>query len=314
ASQGGGYFQHVVGTACVAAGVGCDFFQDIAGCLQLHRAQPAFFVAQGTLQQFDNLVFGERLEHVHPAAGEQRGDDFEGGILRGGADQPDVALLHVGQESILLGLVKAMDLVYEDDRARAVLPGALGVGHDLLDFLDAGEHGGEFDKLSLGKARDDLRQRGFAGAGRPPEDEGANIVALNLRAQRLAGADKMLLPDEFIERARTHAVSQRAGAIAGVLAARDGWEQTHTKSLNHNSGVHSVFDFSVSLCLGGDKPHCFCLITSYNTILAATPTLSDSTSGTCGMATTSFISLMRSRGNPEPSLPTKIASGPAILA
>ncbi len=79
-------------------------------------------------------------------------------------------------------------------------------------------------------------------------------------------------------------------------------------------GRANVFDFSVSLCLGGDKPHCFCLITSYNTILAATPTLSDSTSGTCGMATTSFISLMRSRGNPEPSLPTKIASGPAILA
>ena len=176
------------------------------------------------MQQLDNLFFRQRLEHVHAAAGEQRGNDFERRILRGGADQADVALLHVRQECILLGLVEAMDLVDEDDRARAVLLGALGVGHHLLDFLDAGEHGGELDELGLGHARDDLRQRGLAGAGRPPEDERADVVALDLGAQRLARADQVLLADVFIERARTHAVGERAGAVAGVVAARNGWK------------------------------------------------------------------------------------------
>ena len=133
----------------------------------------------------------------------------------------------MGQEGVLLGFVEAMDFVDEDNGPRAVLLGALGVGHDLLDFLDAGEHGGELDELGLGHAGDDLRQRGFAGAGRSPEDERTDVVALDLRAQRLAGADQVLLSDEFVERARTHAVGERAGAVAGVVAARDGLEEAH---------------------------------------------------------------------------------------
>ncbi len=49
----------------------------------------------------------------------------------------------------------------------------------------------------------------FAGAGRPPEDERADIVALDLGAQRLAGTNQMLLPDVFVEGARTHAIGKR---------------------------------------------------------------------------------------------------------
>ncbi len=236
-----------------------------------------------------------------------------------------------------------MDLVDEDDRARAVLPGALRVRHDLLDFLDAGEHGGELNELGLGHVGDDLRQRSLAGAGRSPENEGSDVVALNLRPQRLARTDQVLLADKFIQRARTHAVGEWASAVAGVITARDGWEKTHAKSLHHRGDVQrergqttrsedamhnglidrhisplarSGFPSSifVSLCLCGDKPHFLCLATSYNTILAATPAFSDSTCAACGMATTSSISLMRSRGNPAPSLPIKIASGPASFA
>ena len=73
------------------------------------------------MQQRDDLRLGERLEDVDAAAREQRGDEFEGRILGGGADQADVAALDVGQEGVLLRLVEAMDLVDEDDGARAVL-------------------------------------------------------------------------------------------------------------------------------------------------------------------------------------------------
>jgi hypothetical protein len=45
----------------------------------------------------------------------------------------------------------------------------------------------------------------------------------------------MLLPDEFIERARSHAVSQRARALGGGIVVRDGREKIHefTRSFHH---------------------------------------------------------------------------------
>ena len=106
---------------------------------------------------------------------------------------------------------------------------AFGLGHDLLDLLDAGHDGGELDEVGLGDARDDLGERGFAGAGRSPEDHRAGVVVVDLRAQRLAGPEQMLLADELIERARPHAIGQRPGAVARTVAARDGLEQTHVR-------------------------------------------------------------------------------------
>ena len=64
--------------------------------------------------------------------------------------------------------------------------------------------------------------------GGPPEDHRTGVVALDLHAQRLAGADQVFLADEFFQGARTHAVGQRTRARADVLRARDGLEQAHT--------------------------------------------------------------------------------------
>ena len=100
--------------------------------------KPALFVCERALQQRDDLLLSQRLQHIHAAARKQRGNNFERRILRGRADQPDVALLHVRKKRILLGFVEAMNLVDENDGARAVLPRALRVGHHLLDFLDPG--------------------------------------------------------------------------------------------------------------------------------------------------------------------------------
>ena len=51
------------------------------------------------------------------------------------------------------------------------------------------------------------------------------IVALDLHAQRFAGADQMFLSDELIERARTHAIGQRPRCVASATGIRDGLEQ-----------------------------------------------------------------------------------------
>ncbi len=189
----------------------------------------AALVGERATEQRDEFVFGERLEGVDAAAGEQRGDDLEGGILGGGADEPDGAALDVGKEGVLLRLVEAMDLVDEEDGARAVVRGFFRVDHDLLDLLDAGEDGGELDEGGVRGLGDDLGEGGFADAGRSPEDHGGGVVRFDLHAQRLAGPDEVLLADVFVERAGPHALGQRArrgGWMRGrdrVCRRRDSW-------------------------------------------------------------------------------------------
>ena len=131
------------------------------------------------------------------------------------------------QECVLLRFVEAMDLVNENDGASSVLTSAFGIGHHLLDLFDPGEHGGELDELRLGHIGDDLGERGFAGAGRSPEDQGTGVVALDLHAQRLARADQMFLADIFVQCARAHAVGERTSCIGGAAWIRNGLKQTH---------------------------------------------------------------------------------------
>ena len=93
------------------------------------------------------------------------------------------------QKRILLRFIETVDFIDEDDGPRAVDAGALGIGHDLFDFFDSDQHCGELDELRFGQARDNLRQRGLTRARRAPENQRADVVALDLRTQRLAGAD-----------------------------------------------------------------------------------------------------------------------------
>jgi hypothetical protein len=55
-----------------------------------------------------------------------------------------------------------------------------------------------------------------------PRRSRPQIVALNLRPQRLAGSDEMLLTNELIERARPHPVGEGIAAVASIGGARNG--------------------------------------------------------------------------------------------
>ncbi len=136
--------------------------------------------------------------------------DLERRVLRRRADQHDVAGLDVGQERVLLRLVEAVDLVDEEDgAARHLAPGLLGLGHHRLDFLDAGQDRAERDEMRARHLGDEPGERRLAGAGRAPEDDRLQQVALDRHAQRAARRRGALLPDEFVERAGTHALGQR---------------------------------------------------------------------------------------------------------
>ena len=152
----------------------------------------------------------EAAQHEDLGARQQRRVDLERWILGRRADEHDVAGFDAGQKRVLLRLVEAMDFVDEDDRSAAGGPSqALGVGHDLADFLDAGQHGAERHEASLRRVRDDAGERRLAGAGRAPENDRLQEIALDGFAQRLAGREQLLLADELVERARAHPLGQR---------------------------------------------------------------------------------------------------------
>ena len=68
----------------------------------------------------------ERVQLVDPAAREQRRVDLEVGVLGGGADEDDRAILDGRQQRVLLRLVEAVDLVQEEDRALTATSSARG--------------------------------------------------------------------------------------------------------------------------------------------------------------------------------------------
>ena len=102
-----------------------------------------------------------------------------------------------------------MDFVDEDDSAAAEFAEALGIDHDGLDFFDAGEDGAEGQEFALRHAGDDVSERGLADAGRAPENDGSELVAFDLGAQRFAGAENVFLAGVVVERGRPHAIGER---------------------------------------------------------------------------------------------------------
>ena len=169
--------------------------------------------ASARRKQPDDLLRRESVQHVNLHPRKQRSDHFERRIFGGGADQHDISGFDVRQKGVLLRAVEAMHFVHEDDGAPAVATRAFGLRHHFLDFLDAGEHGAEGNEFGVRAPGDDPRERRLAAAGRAPEEHRAELVALDLRAQRLAGAEQLFLADEFVERLRAHAVGERPAGL-----------------------------------------------------------------------------------------------------
>jgi len=178
------------------------------------------------MQELDDLRSGVGFEDVDLGAGEERGDDFEGGIFGGGTDKEDVAGFDVREEGVLLGLVEAVDFVNEDDGAQAGAGFLFGLGHDFLDFLDAGGDSAEGDEFAFGEASDEAREGGLAAAGGSPEEHGGEIVGLDLDAEGFARAEELFLADEFVEGAGTHAFGEGLEGRGG-FGFGEGGEEAH---------------------------------------------------------------------------------------
>ena len=121
------------------------------------RPRSASVSARSTMSA--KLVVLELPQGEDAGAGEQRRDDLERGVLRRRPDEDDRAVLDVGEDDVLLGLVEAVDLVDEEDGALGVhgapLPGGLG---DAAEVGDAGGDGGDGLEVGAGEAGDEVRQ------------------------------------------------------------------------------------------------------------------------------------------------------------
>ena len=159
-----------------------------------------------------DVVDRKRLELEHAAAADQRAVDREEGIFGGRADQDHHALLHVGQQHVLLGLVEAVDLV--DEQQRPLAGGRkpiVGLGQDFAQLLHAAGHRADLAEMAAGGAGQQSGQRGFARARRAVENHRAQAVGRQQPPQQLPFAEKMPLADELVERARPHPRRQGLG-------------------------------------------------------------------------------------------------------
>ena len=134
-----GHLEHVQRHPGVAVRHAGDRAERLDRHLGTELGEAALAVPERPPHDREQVVLLEGLKDVDPAPREQRRIHLEGRVLGGRADEDDRALLDVGQESVLLGPVEAMDLVDEEDRAHPAASAlALRLGDHLADLLDAG--------------------------------------------------------------------------------------------------------------------------------------------------------------------------------
>ena len=77
----------------------------------------------------------QATEHQHLTAGQQRAVQGKGRVFGGGTDQGDGAVLHNGQEAVLLRAIEAVNLIHEQQRT---LPGSATFGGIVERPLEVG--------------------------------------------------------------------------------------------------------------------------------------------------------------------------------
>ncbi len=185
-----------------------------------HRAAEATFLGERAIEQHAHVVVGERAEGEQQRAAEQRRDDAEVRVLRGGADERHPAVLDAGQQGVLLGLAEPVHLIDEQHRLDAALrEGSPRTGDDLAHFLDARRDGRDLDEAPVRVPADQRRDRGLAGAGRTPQEQRERLVGVDDLPQRRPGGQQVLLADELVERARPHAHGERRRRVVVVREA-----------------------------------------------------------------------------------------------
>ena len=191
-------------------GVQMDVFH-----VNLHISQPSGASERMHKELFQILCL-QRLQHKHPAPGQERGINLKGRIFRGGSHQYNAALFHIREKRVLLRLVEPVDLIGEEHRPQPGPAVLLRLRHHILDLPDPAGHCAELHEGGPGPAGDDPRQRGLPHSGRPPEDHGRDLIPVNELPQDLPRSQQMLLPHIFLQRLRPEPAGKGCGSLPVV--------------------------------------------------------------------------------------------------
>src|SRR6267378_1447457 len=237
-------FERIVRGPRIAAGKYSDVLDRLLAHLDRFVAEPALLIRDGPPQQRFDLFRRERLQHVHARPRKQRRDYFKRRILRRRAYQNNVAGFDVRQERVLLRLVESMHLIDEHDRSPPGPARMFRRGHHVLDFLDPRQHRAERNKFRVRHSRNQSRQRRLPTSRRPPQNHRADIVPLDLCAQRFARPEQRLLSGKLIQRFWTHPLRQRLRRRTPPIFRLDFREKTHPGSNSiSNKAASSITKF-----------------------------------------------------------------------
>ena len=186
--------------------------------IEAEGAEPPFMVQKRVPDDPGEVLPGERLEGEDAHPGEKRRNHLERGVFRRRPDQRDQAALDMGEKSVLLRLVEAVNLIHEEDRPAPVEPPQFGgLLNDGADLLHAGEDRREADEVRFCLLGQDPGERRLPRTGRSPEDDGKEPVLFHSPSQQTLRAQQVALADILVETPRPHPLGQWPVVVPPVL-------------------------------------------------------------------------------------------------
>jgi hypothetical protein len=186
--------------------------------VEVQVSQPPFAISQSPLKQFQKFRFSEGRQLKNLRAGDQRRIYEKKRIMRCGSDEPHYSRFNVGQQYVLLRLIKAMYFIDKQDRGLAFVFQSIRRGRKHPPHIgDVGFNAAESLKSALCLTGYDLREGCFACARRAVKNERLNAVGFYGATQELSGRKDVTLPNELGEIVGPHASGQRL--VTAVLRA-----------------------------------------------------------------------------------------------
>ena len=129
------------------------------------------------------VLRGDGLELEHGGPGEHCPEHVEKGVLRGGGNEGDFAVLHELQQGLLLLLVEILDLIQVKENSFQGHQGP-DVCDDLFDVTDGRGSGVQPVQGPVGPPGDDVGHRGLSGTRGTVKDQVGDVTPLDDPAEQ----------------------------------------------------------------------------------------------------------------------------------
>ncbi len=208
--HGTGLFQQIQSHPRVATGVGGNQRECLLGGSIVMNSEPPLLIHKRSPKDRDDGLVGQRLQMNQSHPGKKRPIDFKIGILCGRADQNERTIFHIRKQHILLALIEPMNFIDENNGAPAIVRELLlRLGHHVANILDAAGRSIHLHEMALRHLRNHRSDSSLPAARRSEKEKRRDRVLLDHAIQKRPAPDGRLLPHDFIEPPRPHAIRQR---------------------------------------------------------------------------------------------------------